>query len=105
MPRITECKDDVFRINKNRLIAQGVGMSEWISAKDKLPDSWQEVLVFCKWGNSPLIAFHDGLVWTEKCDNIEVIGDACVSTYIHEVGARDFGCQITHWMPLPGRPK
>ncbi|MEH6451313.1 MAG: DUF551 domain-containing protein [Oleispira sp.] len=80
-------------------------MSEWISVDDEMPKARQEVLVFCKWDNSPLIAFHDKYYWTEKCDNLEVIGDACATTEIHWVGAKDIGCEITHWMPLPELPK
>ena len=80
-------------------------VSEWISVDDEMPEARQEVLVFCKWDNSPLIAFHDNTDWTEKCDNLEVIGDACATTNIHEVGVKDVGCEITHWMPLPEPPK
>ena len=81
-------------------------MSEWISVEDKLPGVLAEVLVFCKWDNSPLIAFHDGVVWKEKCDNLDIIkGDAIVSTEIHKVEIGDVGYQITHWMPLPSPPE
>ena len=80
-------------------------MNEWINVKDKMPEDRAEVLVFCKWDTSPLIAFHDGIDWTEKCDNLEIIGDACASTLIHAVGDKDTGCEITHWMPLPEPPK
>lgn len=80
-------------------------MSGWISVQKELPEARQEVLVFCKWDDSPLIAFHDNAYWTEKCDNIEIIGDAVATTEIHKVGAKDIGCEITHWMPLPEPPK
>ena len=80
-------------------------MSKWIGVEDSLPEVRQEVLVFCKWDDSPLIAFHDGNYWTEKCDNLEVIGDACATTEIQKIGDKDTGCEITHWMPLPELPK
>lgn len=81
-------------------------MSKWISVEDKLPGKLNEVLVLCKWDNAPLIAFHDGVIWTEKCDNLDIVsGDAIVSTMIHAVGDKDTGCEITHWMTLPESPK
>tara|TARA_R110000850_G_scaffold189668_1_gene315608 strand:+ start:54 stop:296 length:243 start_codon:yes stop_codon:yes gene_type:complete len=80
-------------------------MGEWISVKDRLPDDCSEVLVICKWDNSPLIAFNDGMDWIEKCDNLEIIGDSDYNTIIHEVGAENIGYEITHWMPLPELPK
>lgn len=76
-------------------------MSKWISVDIEMPEKLEEVIVFCKWDNSCLIAFHDGVMWTEKCDNLDIVkGDALVSTKIHEVGAKDIGCEITHWQPM-----
>ena len=81
-------------------------MSKWINVKDKMPDGRSEVLVFCKFDTSPLIAFHDNNTWIEKCDNLDIVsGDARISREIHEVGAVDIGYEITHWMPLPEPPK
>jgi hypothetical protein len=80
-------------------------MSEWISVNDRLPPESVEVLVFCKFDNSPLIAHHSYGVWHEKCDNIVIHGDAWYDTEIHEVVIGDTGYQITHWMPLPEPPK
>lgn len=81
-------------------------MSEWISIGDKLPEQLREVLVYCKWDNSPLIAFHDGNTWFEKCDNIVILsGDAHLTTEIHSVLIGDVGYQITHWMTLPNIPE
>ncbi len=51
-------------------------MGNWTPVKESLPETGKEVLVFCKWDNSPLIAHHDGKYWYEKCDNIDIKGDA-----------------------------
>lgn len=80
-------------------------MSEWISVIEKLPSEECEVLVLCKWDNSPLIAHHSKGVWYEKCDNLVIHGDAWYETDIHRVEIGDVGYQITHWMPIPAPPK
>lgn len=81
-------------------------MSDWISVDKELPEQMSEVLVFCKYDNWPLIAFHTGKTWYEKCDNIVMLsGDAHLSTEIHDLDIGDVGYQITHWMPLPEPPK
>ena len=79
-------------------------MAEWISVTEELPEKGKEVLVYCKYDNSPLIAYHDGSTWYEKCDNLDIIGDAWVDKTIHELGIGDVGYQITHWMYLPAIP-
>lgn len=81
-------------------------MSEWISVETEMPEKLEEVIVFCKWDNSCLIAFHDGVIWKEKCDNLDIVsGDAIVSTVIQDVGDKDTGCEITHWQPMVQLPE
>lgn len=80
-------------------------INTWVEIKEELPPEGQEVLVFCKWDNSPLIAHHDGKTWHEKCDNLNIDGDAWVDCEIHKIDIGDVGYQITHWMPLPESPK
>ena len=77
---------------------------KWIDVDDELPEANVEVLVFCKWDSSPLIAYHSLGVWHEKCENLVIHGDAWYDTEIHGVGIGDVGYQITHWIPLPGPP-
>lgn len=79
-------------------------MGDWIPIEERLPEAGKEVLVFCKYDNAPLIAHHDGKVWYEKCDNIDIKGDAYVSTKIHKIDIGDVGYQVTHWQYLPDIP-
>ena len=79
-------------------------MSAWIDVNETMPPEGKEVLVFCKYDNSPLIAHHDGKTWYEKCDNMDIMGDAWVDKSIHKVDIGDVGYQITHWMHLPEIP-
>ena len=66
----------------DHLIANGVTAQEWISVKDRLPNLFENVLVF-----------RDGKISID---------------YNEENGwfAYDFnGKRVTYWMPLPEKPK
>ena len=55
-------------------------MSEWISAKDKLPEKYGPVFAFTEYGDTDGVYFYSDGSW----------------------GHPD---KITHWMPLPEPPK
>lgn len=77
-------------------------MSEWISVKDRLPNEWTFVLVYCKMPgtNEPCpisIAMLEDKEW-------DILGDnaACAcGDLLWGIDSDD----ITHWMPLPEPPK
>ena len=58
-------------------------MGEWISAKDKLPEPYEDVLVYGQTNNLPRY----------KVD------------YADDRGVFVHSCKVTHWMPLPQPPK
>ena len=60
---------------------------KWISVKERLPVTFENVLVCTK--HEMLICHHDGDEW--------------VVTYDGEYAGYDY--DITHWMPLPEPPK
>ena len=67
-------------------LAQAADMLEqgkWISVKDRLPDTFKNVLVCTK--HEMLLCHHDGDEW--------------VINYDGEYAGYDY--DITHWMPLP----
>ena len=77
-------------------------MSDWISAKDKLPEDEGYALV------SVLVSIDDGdsdpLVTVAEYSSI----DAC---FLDQEGLREIGsegcfqgAEVTHWMPLPSAP-
>ena len=66
------------------LIAHGVTVQEWISVKDRLPETTIRCIV-SKY-NVPFLAYWDGEKWRETNKLIVVDG-------------------VTHWMPMPIPPK
>lgn len=61
--------------------------NEWISVDDRLPEAYNEVLVFAKYGLIEICYFHNGEnIWVHGCGHFD----------------RE---DITHWMPLPEFPK
>ena len=68
----------------DHLIANGVTVQEWISVKDRLPESWKDVLAFYEDKTISIDAMSDGGKW--------------YSDYVRTN-------KITHWMPLPKPPK
>ena len=71
------------------LLDSGVTVQEWISVKDRLPEPWEQVLIYSR---------HD---FCESAFYIGVPGKWC-STWNHEMLDAD---SVTHWMPLPAQPK
>ena len=71
------------------MLKEGGQMSEWISAKDKMPGHRQKVLCYC-WGG-----IYDVFVWDEKLDAWEKsVGETFYSKK----------CFVRYWMPLPPKP-
>ena len=66
-----------------------VAVSEWISVKERLPQEWEEVLVWSSCG------------FVECAVYIGIPGKWRV-TWNHDLMEMD---TITHWMPLPDAPK
>ena len=88
-----ECKDCgangscYYHRAANRIIAHGVTVQEWISVKDRLPESGKDaVLIALRWGAVDIGWCEEGR-W----------GSEFVNEY-------DDG-EVTHWMPLPQPPK
>ena len=79
--------------------------SSWVSVKDRLPDVWQEVLVFAI-GKSE--GFVYGAYVFAMCKR--VIERALPSSEGFETWSTPWhyfhaDYEITHWMPLPPKPK
>ena len=71
----------------DHLITNGVTVQEWISVKDKLPESGKEgVLIGLRWGEVDI-------GWCED--------DRWRSEFVNEYEDGE----VTHWMPLPNPPK
>lgn len=64
------------------------GSTDWISVKDRLPGSDEEVLVCLRHGSYELGRYTNGS-WE--------------SLYLSDFDIG--GIDVTHWMPLPGLPK
>ena len=70
------------------LIAHGVTVQEWISVKDRLPESGEQALCFTKRGKFWVA------VWDDVGDHLWSDGEIwCSNGY------------VTQWMPLPPAPK
>ena len=63
-------------------------MDDWISVRDRLPETCKPVLVWLHWG------FQD-----DECTVAEYWGDSNVSP-----GWGELNPYVTHWMPLPSGP-
>ena len=71
----------------DHLIRNGVTVQEWISVKDKLPESGKEgVLIGLRWGEVDI-------GWCED--------DRWRSEFVNEYEDGE----VTHWMPIPQPPK
>ena len=69
------------------LISNGVTVQEWISVKERLPESEKEsVLIALRWGEVDIGWCEDGR-WRSEFVNEYEDGE------------------VTHWMPLPPLPK
>ena len=73
----------------DHLISNGVTVQEWVSVKDRLPEPWEQVLIYSR---------HD---FCESAFYIGVPGK-WRSTWNHEMLDAD---SVTHWMPMPELPE
>lgn len=69
-------------------------MTEWISVKDRLPDFFDEVIVYDNCGYESLVS----IAWRRSGSNGGWIWDSRMS-YPEEL------VNVTHWMPLPKPPE
>jgi hypothetical protein len=60
---------------------------KWISVKDRLPEDWQEVIVY-----SPDEDVQSGVFYSK------------ISGFQNDCNGRTILVNITHWMPLPELP-
>lgn len=90
--------------------------NKWISIKDKLPESGQQVLIY--WYDEPyevhqvhlLSYFKKGDVMDISVDYTEESPDNKIKAledgfYLYDGNWRKHADIITHWMPLPEFPK
>ena len=83
-----------------RLIANGVTVQEWISVKDRLPDSnGQYIVTACDEGCSA----GEG-IWY---DTVVVIAEYYDGSWTWFEGGSEYDLSgiVTHWMPLPEPPE
>lgn len=73
----------------DHLISHGVTVQEWIPVTERLPDPWEEVLVYSRYD------------FCETAMYLGIPGKWRV-TWNHQMLEVD---SITHWMPLPELPK
>ena len=73
------------------LLSHGVTVQEWISVKDKLPDYFTSVLVWCP-GNKCIYAAYRNTRQEWYTFDDTIAGHVVVN-------------MVTHWMPLPEPPK
>ena len=83
-----DCKDDCTKCLAGHLIAHGVTVQEWISVKDRLPDSFKPVIV-CR----------------EKAKGEFIVeqGHRDVDGWWKVYGTRTKN--VSYWMPMPEPPK
>ena len=78
-------------------------MAEWISVKDRLPESGKDVLVFAVGKVNAFI--EDTTIEITEYTNVSLFPSTVVrmgwrSPYLHFFD----NYEITHWMPLPESP-
>ena len=73
------------------LIAHGVTVQEWVSVKDKLPDYFTGVLVWCP-GNKCIYAAYRNARQEWYTFDDTIAGHVVVN-------------MVTHWMQIPNPPK
>lgn len=110
----------------DHLIDNGVTVQEWISVKDRLPETETEVLILAVCGKRHIITtgmYEDGTKstedskwWWQETDGFEYdeeldayIIPECWWEYKHYNGDDEYNHaiddKVTHWMPLPQPPK
>lgn len=80
----------------DHILADGWTKQEWISAKDRLPDTAERVLVCRTWLGSvykPLYGYYQDFPNQKGCWYILTEEGYCSLR------------EVTHWMPLPKPPK
>ena len=75
-------------------------MAEWISTKDRLPETDGMYLIFA-YGREIFLAEYTGQI---KCGGLKVCGETW------DIGSNGGMCivpieEVSHWMPLPAPPK
>ena len=90
-----EAERYIFGQMADHLIANGVTVNEWISVKDRLPDKNGEYL--CRWINKDV----------SNADYESTYGSFGYWFNFWEDEYKDWISYdgITHWMPLPQKPK
>ena len=78
----------------NRLERSIPVQQAWISVEDRLPEKYEEVLVFALYGRSwrPMIGWLGDFFEDKEWHVLTSQGEFCPS-------------DVTHWMPLPEPPK
>ncbi len=95
------CDAAYFDVNPfdlaTQIIAEGFTAQKWISVKDRLPEKFKTVLIYCK--NKTIrggTVCHIG-----SCDN----GFWFLARQAGTESFPDLEWEVTHWMPLPQPPK
>jgi hypothetical protein len=91
--RINELENEVSALSEALDFERGYSKQGWISVEERLPELWQDVLVYpikLHLGDEPVYTSH-------LCGN----GDW---TYVW-AGASYKMAKVTRWMPLPDPPK
>ena len=91
-----EQEDCTLECVADHLLANGVTVQEWISVKDRLPETislgrdeaYSEAVLVWTSGRKAMMAVYDGIDFICPMDFWDAWGD-----------------KITHWMPLPQPPK
>jgi hypothetical protein len=79
-----ECKDN--ETVADHLIANGVTVQQWIPVTERLPEEWNEVLVYIPHIDVMTFAKLRGGSWYATWDSMKLD-------------------HVSHWMPLPQPPK
>lgn len=85
-------------------------LPKWISANERLPEQTGEYIVFLKASKKWIDAWGDvsytTAMWFVKEQKVwkEMNGDDSYNAVLSAVDA-DLACSVTHWMPLPKKPK
>ena len=95
------CARNWAEIIVDGLIAHGVTVQEWISAKDRLPEENDNYLVCCDDSGCPM----DEGIWYQS--GVVVCAEYYKGGWTWCEGSHEWSLDgiVTHWMPLPQPPK